>query len=161
MRSASSSGRARSRPAASLSAASPAATCASAAAPVSASIRRTPLAVAASLDELERADVAGARDVRAAAQLQRIGLAARAEPAAGAQAHRDDAHLVAVLLAEQRAGALTLGGVRRHDPGLDRRVLADVGVDLGLDRRDFGGRHRLGVREVNDARGDGGGGGRG
>ena len=26
------------------------------------------------------------------------------------------------------------GVVRRHDPGLDRRVLPDVGVDLGLDR---------------------------
>ena len=65
-------------------------------------------------------------DVGAAAELERVGVAVGADAAARARAHRDDADLVAVLLAEERAGAELLGGLGRHDPGLDGRVLADV-----------------------------------
>ena len=48
-------------------------------------------------DDLEQADVAGAADMRAAAQLDREGplVVTRA-------AHRDDPHLIAIFLAEQR-----------------------------------------------------------
>ena len=57
-------------------------------------------------------------------------------------AHAQHAHLVAVLLAEQRHGALGLGGFDVGFLGLDRGVLANLGVDdvfqlfqlLGLDR---------------------------
>ena len=49
--------------------------------------------------DAEQRDVAGAADVGAAAQLDRVGAAVRR------LAHRDDADLVAVLLAEQRHGA--------------------------------------------------------
>ena len=55
-------------------------------------------------DDAEQRDVAGAADMGAAAQLDRVG------PAVLALAHRDDPDLVAVLLAEQR-----------HGPGADRR----------------------------------------
>ena len=78
-------------------------------------------------DDLEQADVAGAQRMRAAAQLDRIFLAVGA-------AHRQHAHFVAVLLAEQRHGA---GGDRllgRHQPRVDRAVLPDALVDLVLDR---------------------------
>ena len=99
-------------------------------------------------DELEGADVAGARDMGAAAELERVGVAPGAEAAAGAGAHRHDADLVAVLLAEERAGAEIRGGVGGHDPGLYGGVLADVGVDLGLDGGELVGAHRLAMGEV-------------
>ena len=47
---------------------------------------------------------------------------------------RDDADLVAIFLAEQRQRALRDGLVRRHQMGLDRRVLQDHRVDQILDR---------------------------
>src|SRR3546814_1205603 len=64
---------------------------------------------------LEEADVAGAPHVGAAAELGRIGLAATRGIAA---AHRQHAHLVAVLLAEEgeRAGLDRL--FRRPEAGL-------------------------------------------
>ena len=99
-------------------------------------------------EQAEAADVAGAGDVGAAAELERIGVAAGADAAARGGAHRDDADLVAVLLAEERAGAEALGVVRGHDPGVDGGVLADVGVDLGLDAGELVRGHRLGVGEV-------------
>ena len=148
MRSGSSSGRARSSAAASPSAFSAAATWASAPSPVSASTRRTPLEVAASETSLKAPMSPVRRDVGAAAELERVGRRRRRRAPARAGAHRDDADLVAVLLAEERAGAEPRGGVRGHDPGLDGRVLADVGVDLGLDGGELVGRHRLRVGEV-------------
>ena len=71
-------------------------------------------------DDLEESDIAGARDVRAAAQLARA-------------ADVQHAHLVAVFFAEQhhRAGLLRL--VDRQHPRLRRRVLQDLGVDDRLD----------------------------
>ncbi len=50
-------------------------------------------------------------------------------------AHGDDAHLVAVFLAEERERPLLDRAVGRHQPGRDLGVLADAGVDLALDRR--------------------------
>jgi hypothetical protein len=68
--------------------------------PVTASTRRTPAATPPSARDLEDADVAGARHVRAAAQLAR-----------GADVQHT--HLVAVFLAEQHHGA---GLLRVVDP---------------------------------------------
>ena len=79
-------------------------------------------------DDPEQGDVAGAADMGAAAQLDRVG------PAVLALAHRDDAHLVAVLLAEQRHGAGADRVVAGHDPHAGLVVLAQEVVDLGLDR---------------------------
>ncbi len=56
-------------------------------------------------DEAERADLTGAADMGAAAELERIGVAGGADAAAGTSANGDDADLVAVFLAEERAGA--------------------------------------------------------
>src|SRR3546814_15522111 len=77
---------------------------------------------------LEEADVAGAPHVGAAAELGRIGLAATRGIAA---AHRQHAHLVAVLLAEEgeRAGLDRL--FRRHEAGLDLGIGADAVVQIG------------------------------
>ena len=69
-------------PAASASAASAAARCASAPAPVSASIRRTPLAEAPSETSLKVPMSPVRADMGAAAELERIGVAAGAEAAA-------------------------------------------------------------------------------
>ena len=64
-------------------------------------------------------------------------------------AHRHDAHLVAVFLAEQRARAGLLGVVERHQPRLDRRVLQHDVVGDVLDLRSIScGGDRLGVDEV-------------
>ena len=67
--------------------------------PVTASIAAHAGGDGALADDPEQRDVAGAADMGAAAQLDRVG------PAVLALAHRDHAHLVAVLLAEQRHGA--------------------------------------------------------
>ena len=93
-------------------------------------------------DDPEQRDVAGAPDMGAAAQLDRVGLAVLA------QAHRDHAHLVAVLLAEQRHGARADRVVARHDPHARLVVAAQEVVDLGLDRPDLVRRHRPGLAEV-------------
>ena len=52
-------------------------------------------------------------------------------------AHGDDAHLIAVFLAEQRQRAFGDGFVGRHQMRLDGRVLQDHGVDPILDRADL------------------------
>ena len=101
----------RSAPATSFSRRCVSATTASANAPVTASMRRTPAATARLRQDLEIADIAGAPHMRAAAQFDRIGRLV-----ALAMAHRDDAHLFAVFLAEQRHRAHLDRGVRRHQP---------------------------------------------
>ena len=93
-------------------------------------------------DDAEQRDVAGAADMGAAAQLDRVGLAVLA------LAHRDDADLVAVLLAEQRHGPGADRVVARHDPHRGLVVAAQEVVHLGLDRADLLGRHRAGLAEV-------------
>ena len=55
-------------------------------------------------DDLEQADIAGAPDMGAAAQLD--GISVSGALAVGVDAHRDDAHLLAIFLAEQRQRAL-------------------------------------------------------
>ena len=97
-------------------------------------------------DERDQPDLAGAVDVRAAAELDGIGLARLL--ARFRLAHRDDAHLVAVFLAEQRHGAGGDGAVAVHEMRLDRRILQHDGVRHLLDGREFRFRHRLRMREV-------------
>src|SRR5580704_14265581 len=116
--------------------------CASAAAPVSASMRRTPEATEASLMIL-KADIAGAAHMGAAAQLDREGLLV-----AVLGAHRDNADLLAVFLAEQRERTLGDGAFRRQQPGAHFGVGTDAGVDLGLDRGDVRGAQRPGMTEI-------------
>ena len=81
----------------------------------------------------------------AAAQFERIDGPARAM---GIAAHGDDAHLVAIFLAEQRHGTLGNGGIDRHQPRGDRIVLQHDLVGHGLDLGNLVGRHRLVVGEV-------------
>jgi len=81
--------------------------------------------------------------VRAAAQFDRP-----AERVAGAFTHGDDAYLVAVFFAEQRARAGRTGVVERHQPRGHGRVLEDDVIGDVLDPLEFLGRDRLGMREV-------------
>src|SRR5690606_981651 len=72
-------------------------------------------------NDADDADVAGAIDVRATAQLHGpwpVGARRR-------QAHGHDAHLVAVLLPEQRHGTAFHGLLQRHEARFDRHVLGD------------------------------------
>ena len=92
----------------------------------------------------EHRDVAGARDVRAAAEFDRVRRVGFRHGIAEAQ----HAHFIAVLLAEQRHRARLDRLVRRHHADFRRSVLADDGVHFGLDRFDVLARHRRGVREV-------------
>ena len=64
-----------------------------------ASMRRTPAATAPAADDRHQADIAGARDMGAAAKLDRKGACA------ARLAHRDDADFVAIFFAEQRSRA--------------------------------------------------------
>ena len=117
-------------------------------------MRRTPEALALSAVDADEPDVAGAPNVRAAAQLDRpglVGLALAVRPGrsrAFRLAHGDDAHLIAVFLAEQRPRARLARILQRHQPGLDGRVPQHVGIRHGLHGRELVGRHGLGVREV-------------
>ena len=85
--------------------------------------------------DLEKPDVAGARHVRAAAQLAR-----------GTDV--EHAHLVAVLFAEQRHGAALDCVVELHDARRSRLVPEDFGVNHRLDASDLLVGHRLVVRKV-------------
>ena len=84
-------------------------------------MRRTPAATPLSSVATNEADVARRADVRAAAELH-------AEAGDG-----DDAHAVAVLLAEERHGAVRDGFFGRLDLGQHRGVPDDVFVDDALD----------------------------
>ena len=97
-------------------------------------------------DDLEQADIAGAPDMGAAAELDRISVAGPL--AVGVDAHRDDANLIAIFLAEQRQRAFGDGLVGRHQMRLDRSVLQDHGIDQILDRADLLMRHWLLMREI-------------
>ncbi|EGY00849.1 hypothetical protein AZA_84542 [Nitrospirillum viridazoti Y2] len=79
--------------------------------------------------DLEQADVTGAAHMGAAAQLHGV-LTAQAFVL---PAHADDADLVAVLLPEQRHGALLDGLGRGHQAGDDLAVAQDAGVHCRLD----------------------------
>ena len=92
-------------------------------------------------DDLEETDVAGAPDVGAAAKLGR-------EATIGVFAHGDDAHLVAVLFAEQRhgPGLDRLAGV--HEARRDLGVAPDLGVDFGFDRSQLVGLDGFGMADI-------------
>ncbi len=92
----------------------------------------------------EKPDLAGAPDMRAAAKLDRERLV-RALPVF---AHRDDAHHVAIFLAEQGARAARERLVERHHADLDGRVLQDRGVRRVLDAAQLVVRQRARLREV-------------
>ena len=91
---------------------------------------------AAFAQDLEDADVARARDVRAAAQLHRE------------IAHAQHAHVFLVFLAEQRDGAFRHRRVVGHLAGFGGGVPADLGVHEPLDLLQLIGGDRLEVREV-------------
>ncbi len=94
-------------------------------------------------DDLEIADVAGAADMRAAAQLDRIRRLV-----AFSGTHRDDAHLLAVFLAEQRHRTQFDRGVRRHQPRRHLAVLAHTRIHLGLHPGDVLAGQRSRLRDV-------------
>ena len=81
-------------------------------------------------EQLDQAELARALRVRATAEL------------AGPVADRDDAHRVAVLLAEQGHRARVAGLLLGHDLGVHRQVLEQQRVDLGLDVGQHRHRHR-------------------
>ena len=91
---------------------------------------------AAFAHDLEHADVARARDVRAAAELHRE------------IAHAQHAHVFLVFLAEQRDRAFRHRRVVGHLAGFRGRVPADFGVHEPLDLLQLIGGDRLEVREV-------------
>ena len=86
-------------------------------------------------DDFEQADVAAARDMRAAAQLKRFP-------------HANGAHARVVFLAEQRLRTVGLGRVQIHNRRFGRRVGADGAVDLLLDGRQLRLLERRGVGEI-------------
>ena len=106
--------------------------------------------------DLDQADIAGARRVRTAAQLNRPGFVGSLSlPASSGRTwagvtdtHGDDAHLVTVLLAEQRHGAALLGLLHAHQARFYRAVLEHERVGHCLDGPNFLGRHGLGVGEI-------------
>ena len=87
-------------------------------------------------NDLEKADIAGARHVGAAAQL------------GGKIAHAEDAHLFAVLLAEQRHRAGLERGIMLHDARGHRVVGANLLVHQTFHGADLVVRHRLVVRKI-------------
>ena len=91
---------------------------------------------AAFAHDLEDADVAGARDMRAAAQLHRK------------IPHAQHAHVFLVFLAEQRDGAFGHRGVVRHFARFGRLVPADFRVHQPFDLLKLVRRDRLEMREV-------------
>ena len=86
-------------------------------------------------DQLEQADIAGAANVGAAAQLDRV-------------AHLHHPHPVAVFLAEQGDGANVHGLLHAHFADHHLVVGAHLAVHLALDRRQLAGIHRLEVGKV-------------
>ena len=88
-------------------------------------MRRTPAAARALADDLDEADVAGARDVRAAAQLDRPALLLRSLSGTGVPPI-DTTRTSSPYFSPNSAMAPDcLGLVERHQARLDRRVLQD------------------------------------
>ena len=114
-----------------------------AAVPVSASMRRTPAAT----------PLSDSPEIRPMSPVRRTWVPPHSSTdqpmrVAAALAHRDDAHLVAVFLAEQRRAPEATRVVERHQPRGDRRVLQHDVVGHVLDPLELVGGHRLGMREV-------------
>ncbi len=87
--------------------------------------------------DLEQADVTGALDVGAAAELD-----------GETTTHGQHAHLIAVFLAEQRHGALALGRLDIGFLDFNGSVAANLGVDLFFQRLELLGLDRLEMAEV-------------
>ena len=96
----------------------------------------------------EGTDVPCLTHVRAAAQFQRIGVAVRAFTGALSRAHGNHADLVAVFLTKERLSAERARIVRRHNPGLNGGVLADICVHFGLNCCELVAGQCLGVAEI-------------
>ena len=92
-------------------------------------------------DDLEQRDIAQRIDVGPAAQFDRIIRV-------GADPHRQDPHLVAIFLPEQRHRPGLDRIVRGHQPRRNRLVMADMPINLGLDRRYVRRRQRGRVGEI-------------
>ena len=86
--------------------------------------------------------------MRAAAELDREMLVTRAGDLLGIVAHRDDAHLVAVFLAEEGERALLHRALGSHEARRHLGVLADAGINLMLDRGDILRRQRARIGEI-------------
>ncbi|MGY4377625.1 hypothetical protein ACVWZ3_005264 [Bradyrhizobium sp. i1.3.6] len=110
-------------------------------------MRRTPEATALSPGQRDQADVAGALHMGAAAELdgpaERVGAALPRGPA-----HRDDADLVAILFAEQRARAGLARFIDSHHACRDFVVLQHHVVGDVLDAGKLFRRDRLRMHEV-------------
>src|SRR5919199_5540170 len=100
---------------------------------------------------MEEADLAGARDMRAAAQLARAeargGMRMRSplflhELRGVITADRHDAHDIAVLLTEERRRAQAHGLVPAHFGGRHIAVGANPGIDAVLDLAQLDGLNR-------------------
>ena len=115
-----------------------------AAAPVSASMRRTPAATPPSATHRDQADVAGAPHMGAAAQLDRPADACCREPSPIATTRTSSPYFSpnSARAPEARASSSAISRV------VDRRVLQHEVVGDVLDLRELLGRHRLGMREV-------------
>ncbi len=85
-------------------------------------------------DDADEADVAGAARMGAAAELDRKGARSDVDRR---MAHGDDAHFIAVFLAEQRARAGANGLVLPHQPRLDRRIVLHHRIGDLLDGGDL------------------------
>ena len=84
-------------------------------------------------DDLEEADIAGAPHMRAAAQLDREGPR-RAPFGLGHRSPIETTRTSSPYFSPKSASAPSVDGVvRRHQPGAHLAVLADAGIDLGLD----------------------------
>ena len=94
-------------------------------------------------DDGDQADVAGARDMCAAAEFDREGGVCP-----GGAAHRHDAHLIAVFLAEQCPGAGCDCVVDGHEARLDGRIFEDGSVGRVFDDDQILGADRSGVRDI-------------
>ena len=116
---------------------------ASAATPVTASMRRTPGRDRCLRHDPEIADIAGTAHMGSAAEFDRPGGLV-----ALGRAHRHHPHLVAVFLPEQCHRAGFHRRLRGHQPCRDLRVFADAGVHHRLDPGQFVGRDRARLRHV-------------
>ena len=93
------------------------------------------------------ANITGLTHMRAAAQLNAVGLAIAALACIRAP-HRHHAHFIAVFLTKERLRANRPRVIRRHYPCFHARVLPDEGIHLCLNLCQFPRTQRFGVAEI-------------
>ena len=93
-------------------------------------------------------DIAGAGDMGAAAQFQRIGGPVGPLARPGPFAHRHHPHFVAIFFAKQRLCAQCAGIIRCHQAGFHGRILAQHYINFGLHRVDFANSQPLAMRKI-------------